>query len=114
MEAHLMADEYAPGSFDLGYDSVTGTMTKMHITPDQKLIFEDVVNIEGIAEQNKAIRNEISNTERLPDGMVKVASLPMLVYLELQQKGILKDKMAFRKWLRSDAAAPYRNHRITS
>jgi len=109
-----MADEYAPGSFDLGCDSVTGTMTKMHITPDQKLIFEDTVNIEGIAEQNKAIRNEISNTGRLPDGMVKVASLPMLVYLELQQKGILKDKMAFRKWLRSDAAAPYRNHRITS
>ena len=109
-----MAEEYAPGSFNLGYDSVSGTLTKMHITTDQKMIFEDVVNIDGIAEQNKAIRNSISNTERLPDGMVKVASLPMMVYLELQQKGILKDKAAFRKWLLSDAAAPYRNHRITS
>ena len=92
-----MAEEYAPGSFNLGYDSVSGTLTKMHITTDQKMVFEDVVNIDGIAEQNKAIRDSISNTERLPDGMVKVASLPMMVYLELQQKGILKDKMAFRK-----------------
>lgn len=109
-----MAEEYAPGSFNLGYDEVSGTLTKMHITTDQKLIFEDTVNIDGLAEKNKSIRNEISNTSKLPDGMVKVASLPMMVYLELQKKGILKDKVALRKWLRSEAAAPFRTHRITS
>jgi hypothetical protein len=109
-----MAEEYAPGSFNLGYDSVSGTLTKMHITTDQKLVFEDIVQIDQIAAQNKADRDAISNTERLPDGMVRVASLPMMVYLELQQKGILKDKAALRRWLKSEAAAPFRTHRITS
>jgi len=109
-----MAEEYAPGSFVLGHDSLTGTTTKMHVTTDQKLVFEDTVQIDRIAEQNKAARDAISKTDRLPDGMVRVASLPMVVYLELQQKGILKDKTALRKWLNSEAAAPYRTHRITS
>jgi len=46
-----MADEYAPASFNLSYDSLTGTLQKMHITPDQKLIFETTCNIDAIAER---------------------------------------------------------------
>lgn len=109
-----MSEEYAPGSFNLGYDSISGTLTKMHITTDQKLVFEDVVNIDQIAAQNKADREAISNTAKLPDGMVRVASLPMLVYFDLKKRGILEDKMALRKWLKSEEAVPFRTHRITS
>lgn len=109
-----MAEEYAPGTFNLGYDSISGTLTKMHITTDQKLVFEDIVNIDQIAAQNKADRDAISNTEKLPDGMVRVASLPMMVYFDLQKRGILQDKTALRKWLKSDEALPFRTHRITS
>ena len=109
-----MAEDYAPGSFDLSYDSVSGTLQKMHITPDQKLIFESTVNIDDIAERNKFDRDNISRTERLPDGMVRVASLPMLIYQDLKQRGILDDKTALRKWLQSDEARPFRTHWVAS
>jgi hypothetical protein len=39
--------------------------------------------------------------------MVKVASLPMMVYLDLKQRGILDDRPAMRKWLSSDEARPF-------
>jgi hypothetical protein len=109
-----MAENYAPGSFELAYDSLTGTRQQMHFTTDNKIVLETTVEIDEIAERNKAIRNEISRTEKLPDGMVKVASIPMVLYMELRQRGILGDKAALRKWLASDDAMPYRTHWIKS
>lgn len=101
-----MADEYAPASFNLAYDSLTGTLQKMHITSDQKLVFETTCNIDSIAERAQAERNESSRTQKSGD-MVKVASLPMMVYLDLKQRGILDDRPAMRKWLASDEARPF-------
>jgi len=109
-----MAENFAPGSFELAYDSLTGTRQQMHFTTDNKIVLETTVEIDEIAERNKAIRNEISRTEKLPDGMVKVASIPMVLYMELRQRGILGDKAALRKWLASDEAMPYRTHWIKS
>lgn len=109
-----MAEEYRPAEFVLGADSLTGTVTKMHITTDQKLVFEDTVQIDALGERNQTIRNEISRNEKLPDGMVKVASLPMMVYLDLRKRGILGDKAALRRWLQTEEARPYRTHWMTS
>jgi len=109
-----MAENFAPGSFELAYDSLTGTRQQMHFTTDNKIVLETTTEIDQIAEQNKAIRNDISRTEKLPDGMVKVASIPMLLYMDLRQRGILGDKAALRKWLASDEATPYRTHWIKS
>jgi len=108
-----VAEEYAPGVFDLGTDQVGQTLTKMHITPDGKLHIENTTNIDAIAEQAKAERNEVSRTSKTGD-MVKVASLPMMVYLDLEKRGILRDKSAMRKWLASEEAAPYRTHWMMS
>lgn len=109
-----MAEEYRPGSFVLDADSLTGTVSKMSITTDQKLIFEDTVEIDALGEQNQTLRNEISRNEKVPDGMVKVASLPMMVYLDLQKRGILGDRSALRRWLKTEEARPYRTHWMTS
>ena len=109
-----MAENFAPGSFELAYDSLTGTRQQMHFTTDNKIVLETTVEIDEIAERNKAIRNEISRTEKLPDGIVKLPSIPMVLYMELRQRGILGDKAALRKWLASDEAAPYRTHWIKS
>jgi len=108
-----MKNEHAPGSFVLGYDEFTGTLDKMHITPDNKTVFESITNIDSIAEQNKQERNSVSKTSGTGD-MVKVASLPMMVYLDLRSRGILGDKAAMKKWLASDEAAPYRTHWMKS
>jgi hypothetical protein len=109
-----MSEEYAPASFNLSYDSLTGTLEKMHVTTDQKLIFESTVEIDGIAEKNKFDRDNISRNERLPDGMVRVASLPMLIYQDLKKRGILDDRTALRKWLKSEEATPFRTHWVAS
>jgi|TARA_R110000868_G_scaffold6894_6_gene38306 hypothetical protein len=109
-----MAEEYRPGSFVLDADSLTGTVSKMSITTDQKLIFEDTVEIDALGEQNQTLRNEISRNEKVPDGMVKVASLPMMVYLDLRKRGILGDRSALRRWLKTEEARPYRTHWMTS
>ena len=108
-----MAEEFAPGSFDLGTDAFTGTSQKMHITPDQRLVFETKTDISDLADQNKEIMNSVSRTSRSGD-MVKVASLPMLVYVDLMKRGILRDKAAMKKWLQSEEARPYRTHHFTS
>jgi hypothetical protein len=108
-----MAEEFAPGSFDLGGDEFTGSMTKLHITPDGKMHIENIYNVDPIAEQAKAERNEVSRTAKTGD-MVKVASLPMHVYLELLQRNVIGDKPAMRRWLASDEAAPYRTHWMAS
>jgi len=108
-----MADEYAPASFTLAYDSLSGTLQKMHITSENKLVFETTCEIDSIAERAMAERNETSRTQKSGD-MVKVASLPMMVYLDLAQKGILRDRAAMRKWLSSEEAIPYRTHWMKS
>ena len=109
-----MAEEYLPGSFDLSYDSHSGTLQKMHITNDQKLIFESTVQIDDLAERNKFDRDNLSRNEKLPDGMVRVASLPMLIYQDLKKRGILDDKAALRKWLQIEEARPFRTHWVAS
>lgn len=108
-----MKNEHAPGSFILGYDELSGTLDKMHITTDNKTVFESIVNIDSIAEQNKMERDSVSKTEKTGD-MVKVASLPMMVYLDLRSRGIIGDRTAMKKWLASDEAAPYRTHWMKS
>jgi len=109
-----MSEEYLPGSFDLSYDSHSGTLQKMHITNDQKLIFESTVQIDDLAERNKFDRDNLSRNEKLPDGMVRVASLPMLIYQDLKKRGILDDKAALRKWLQTEEARPFRTHWVAS
>ena len=102
-----MKEEYAPGSFVLGRDDFSGTITKMHINHDGVMHFEDSVEIDNIAEQARQERNDSSRTAKSGD-MVKVASLPMMVYMDLTKRGIIRDRTAMRKWLASDEALPYR------
>ena len=108
-----MAEEFAPGSFNLGGDEFTGSMTKMHITPDGKMHIENIYQVDPIIKQAKEERKEISRTAKVGD-MVKVASLPMHVYLDLLQRNIIGDKMAMRRWLKSEEAQPYRTHWMAS
>ena len=77
------------------------------------MLFRSKTNIDQIADVNQAIRNEIVRSEKNGD-MVKVASLPMTVYFDLKKRGILGDKAAMKKWLKSEEATPYRTHWMTS
>ena len=104
-----MAEEFAPGVFTLGYDGFTGEMSKMHVDTDGKMHFTNETHIDAIAEENIAIRNDVSRTTKSKD-MVRVARIPMAVHLDLMQRGILRDNVAMRRWLKSEEAAPYKTH----
>ena len=98
----------------ISHDSLTGTSQKMHLTTDNKLILETTYNVDDIAAAAKAERDLISKTDKVPDGMVKVASLPMVLYLDLRKRGILGDRGAITKWLATEEAAPFRTHWMKS
>tara|TARA_R110000868_G_scaffold331684_1_gene592672 strand:+ start:26 stop:352 length:327 start_codon:yes stop_codon:yes gene_type:complete len=108
-----MAEDFAPGSFDLNYDPVDKTAQRLHFTTDNKMILETVTDITELAEENAAIRADVSKTGRVGD-MVRVARLPMSVYIELSQRGVTQDKKAMKSWLASDEGLPYRTHWMTS
>jgi hypothetical protein len=104
-----MAEEYAPGSFVLSSDPWSGTTQKMHITTDQKLVLETETNIDALAEENTVIRNDVSRTTASGD-MVRVARLPLAVFMDLKQRGVVDDRAAMKRWLASDEALPFRVH----
>lgn len=108
-----MAEEFAPAVFDLDNDEFNKTRQRMHITNDNKIHIETVTDITALAEENKEIRNDLSKSAGTGD-MVRVARLPMSVYLDLSQRGILRDKSAMRRWLASEEALPYRTHWMKS
>jgi hypothetical protein len=108
-----MAEEFVAGTFNLGHDAYTGTTTKMHMEHDGTMRIVDEFNLDAVAEMNKAQRNDVSKTTKSGD-MVHVARLPMQVYLDLQQRGIIRDKSAMKRWLASDEALPYRTHWMAS
>lgn len=59
---------------------------------------ETVADHGDIVEQNKLLHNAATDANWKGD-MVKVASLPLAVWHDLKQKGILDDQKAFRRWL---------------
>lgn len=105
--------DYAPGEFTLGYDGFTGTLTKMKVEHDGTMHFIDTTDISDVAKFNQEEMNSVSRTTRSGD-MVRVARLPMLVLLQLKERGILHDKTALKRWLNTEEARPYRTHHYTS
>lgn len=104
-----MPEHFSPGSFLLDVDEMSGSVQKMHVTTDNKIVIESTVDITRLADQNKELRNSVSRVERVGD-FVRVGRLPMQVYLDLRKRGILRDRAEMRRWLLSDEALPYRTH----
>jgi hypothetical protein len=63
---------------------------------DDSFTIEQVEDVEDLVEQNKALANEDTGSF---DEFHRVASIPMSIYFELKEKGILDDQAALRRWL---------------
>lgn len=68
------------------YDHATD---EFHIETEQ--------NVTDLVEINTEISKE--DTGRFADGMHRVASIPMTIYMQLKAEGILEDKDRLRRWL---------------
>lgn len=83
----------------LNVDPITRTKRLFHWdAASESFHIETVMDHEDIVEHNKLLHNEATDRGWKGD-MVKVASLPIAVWYDLKQKGILDDQKAFRRWL---------------
>ncbi len=91
-------------------DSVTGLTRYYHDSDDGNTFsIETVADVEPIIEDNKTLFNGESSKGRNWKGdMHRVASIPMLTYMDLQSKGILDDEKALSKWLNDPENRFYR------
>jgi hypothetical protein len=81
----------------MDFDPNTGIKHVFHydnLTDEASITAEQ--DVDHIIEQNKQLINEA------PDRWgewTRVAQIPMVVYLDLQKKGILNDQAALKRWL---------------
>ncbi len=86
---------------DRFFDAVpeAGIVRTFHYDPvEERFWIATEQNVEDLVEQNKAISNEITSLDRHGE-MRRVASIPLNVYMELREKGIVQDQKAFKRWL---------------
>lgn len=83
----------------LDYDPMTGITEYFYYDSDEdKCTIQQVQATDHIIEQNKALLATSSKHDRWGE-MTKVATIPMALWADLNAKGIVRDKEAFRKWL---------------
>jgi hypothetical protein len=83
----------------LDSDPLTGTETWFHWNGDGTFSIETKQDVTGVVERNKALYNE--HDERTPwrGEWHLVGSIPLTVYFDLKQKGVLDDQKALKRWL---------------
>ena len=85
-----------------------GQVQKMHFHEDGGLTIETIQDITDVVEANKALYNLYDERSNWRGDMHKVASLPMSVYYDLKNKGILEDPVAMKKWLNNPENVVFR------
>lgn len=85
----------------LDYDPLIKRKRNFHILEGgDDYAVESQFDVTDIIEQNKALYNSVDERARHRSEVFnRVASLPLAVYVDLQNRGILDDEKAFRKWL---------------
>lgn len=81
----------------LDHNPETGITTYHHFDPITELShLESVQDVSSLLDDNKAHANE-----GYKPGMEfrRVAQIPLVVYYDLKRRGILQDKVAFKRWL---------------
>lgn len=83
----------------LSYDPITRKRQVFHASRDgNEYGIETVYDVEPIMDAAKGEHAMIDERARWGD-IERVASIPMPLYFELQEKGIVQDQKAFRRWL---------------
>jgi len=80
------------------HDPLTGITKYWHDNQDGTVTLESDQDVSAIMAENQFGRKEIDKHAKWGD-MSRVASIPLTVYYDLKQKGILDDQVALRKWL---------------
>lgn len=84
----------------LDFDPETGKTSWFHYDhSDDSYTIETTEEQQPLLDVNKAQFNDAPETGRYKGSRRKIASLPMILYFQLQRDGILDDPKRFRAWL---------------
>jgi len=85
----------------IAYDPVTGMETNFIWNGDEEGTFtiQEKQDVSGIVEANKSAYANVDNKANWKGDWHHVASIPLTVYYDLKQQGILDDKLALKRWL---------------
>lgn len=97
----------------LDYDPLTGITQWFHMDDtDDSFVIQNEQDVTEIVELNKLQANHFSSgKDTWGDGFdhrTKVASIPLNIYMDLKQRGILRDPAAFKRWLNDGSNAAFR------
>ena len=82
----------------LSQDPKTGTTTWFHYhDEDDSFSVETVQEVDDVLDENKREFNDAQTGWK--GDMHKIASIPMSLYFQLKEKGILEDQAALKRWL---------------
>lgn len=79
-------------------DPLVGAKTEWEMQGD-KLLVRNAQDAEPIIEANKAELNSGEDGYSKSRNLRRVASIPLVLYLDLKKRGILGDRVKFRRWL---------------
>lgn len=83
----------------LDVDNFTGITEYFYYDDDTDQVrIEQVQNVDHIIEQNKAQLKDTGKNTKWGEWS-KVATIPISIWADLNQKGIVRDPVAFKKWL---------------
>lgn len=85
----------------MDYDPLTKTKTTFHAMDDDKFVVATEADVTDLIEANKLKYNDVDERARFGEKSWVVASLPMHVYFDLLQRGIIDkhDDTKLMKWL---------------
>ena len=86
----------------LDHNPETGVTQFHNYDPDtDNLVLETVQDVEAITEVNRNLHRLVDENAKFGgDGLgPRVASIPMVIYMDLKKRGILDDQKALKRWL---------------
>lgn len=93
----------------LDKDPITNSEQVFHANEhDQTFAVESRQDVSGIIKHATSLRNETDKHTRYNDGMTKVASIPMNIYMDWVQKGYTKDQKKMKELLNSPELRAFR------
>lgn len=90
----------------LSKDPLTKKAT-YYVSDGEKFRFETIQDVEGLIEDSKASFNNTDERARWGE-MTKIASIPLVIYDDLQRRGIADDAKKFKAWLNDSSNRVFR------
>jgi hypothetical protein len=92
------------------HDPETGLTRYFHPSADGKTFgMETEVDVESVLEDNKRrFMGESSKGRRWQGDLIEVANIPLHIWMDLDERGILQDQKKLRAWLNDPANMYFR------